>query len=162
MTPRLTGWMSHARPFEFSPTLDRRDDAWRFLHGTPAIPSLHAAQAGLEVIREVGIAAIRAKSERQTARLLALADARGYRCSTPRDPSLRGGTVALNVEHGDAVSRGLKAQDILCDFRPGAGVRLSPHFYTSDTELETAVEAIEALLADNSWRAFTDRRSPVS
>ena len=74
--------------------------------------------------------------------MLDLADARGYRCTTPRDPARRGGTVALDVEHGYEVSRGLKALEILCDYRPGAGVRLSPHFYNRDDELDAAVAEI--------------------
>jgi kynureninase len=162
LTPRLTGWMAHARPFDFSTRLDRRTDAWRFLHGTPNIPALYAASAGLEVINKVGVAAIRAKSERQTARLLALADARGYPCTTPRDPSRRGGTVALDVPHGYEVSRGLKALDVLCDYRPGAGVRLSPHFYTRDDELDAAVAAIAEILDGNAWRAFTVGKEVVT
>jgi kynureninase len=162
LTPRLTGWLAHERPFTFSPTLERRDDIWRFLNGTPNIPALYAAQAGLEIINEVGIGAIRAKSERQTARLLELADARGYRCTTPRDPARRGGTVALDVAHGYEISRGLKALDILCDFRPGAGIRLSPHFYNRDDELDTAVDAIAEILDGNSWRAFSHDHSAVT
>jgi kynureninase len=158
----LTGWVAHARPFDFAPRLDRRDDARRFLHGTPDVPALYAASAGLELVNQVGVAAIRAKSERQTARLLALADARGIRCTTPRDPARRGGTVALDVEHGYEVSRGLKALDVLCDYRPGAGVRLSPHFYTRDDELDAAVESVVEILSGSAWRAFTDRGSAAT
>ena len=162
LTPRLTGWMAHRRPFDFAPDLDRRDDAWRFLHGTPNVSALYAASAGLELIQRVGVAAIRAKSERQTARLLALADARGFRCATPRHPARRGGTVALDVEHGYEVSRGLKSLDILCDYRPGAGVRLSPHFYTRDDELDAAIEAVAEILSGNAWKAFTAGASAVT
>ncbi len=153
LSPRLTGWMAHANPFDFAPVLERRDDAWRFLHGTPNIAALYAARPGLEIINEVGIGAIRAKSERQTARLLALAEARGYRCTTPRDPTRRGGTVALDVAHGAEVAQGLQALDILCDYRPGAGIRLSPHFYNRDDELDDAVAAVEAILAGSAFQA---------
>jgi kynureninase len=162
LEPRLTGWMSHVRPFDFSAELVRRSDAWRFLHGTPSISALYAARPGLEIINRVGIGSIRAKSERQTAQLLALADERGYACSTPRDPSKRGGTVALQVEHGYEVSRGLKALDILCDYRPGAGIRLSPHFYNRDDELRAAVNAIAEILEGSAWRAFTSKPSTVT
>ncbi len=86
LQPKLTGWMAHQQPFAFAPELVRRADGWRFLHGTPNIPGLYAARPGLEIINEVGIEAIRAKSLRQTNRLLALADLAGYRCTTPRDP----------------------------------------------------------------------------
>jgi kynureninase len=162
LAPRLTGWMAHARPFAFAPALERRTDAWRFLHGTPNIPAFYAARAGLEVIRAVGIPAIRAKSRRQTARLIALAEARGYRCTTPPDPDRRGGTVAIDVAHGYEVSLALKAREILCDYRPGAGIRLSPHFYTRDDELDAALDAIAEIKAGDGWRAFTAQRSAVT
>jgi kynureninase len=162
LTPRLTGWMAHTQPFQFAPTLERRTDAWRFLHGTPNISALYAARPGLELVLKAGISAIRAKSERQTARLIALAEARGYSCATPRDPARRGGTVAIQVEHAYEVSRGLKAIDILCDYRPGAGIRLSPHFYTRDEELDAAVDAIAEILSGNAWLAFTNHRSTVT
>ena len=162
LAPRLTGWMAHARPFAFAPALERRTDAWRFLHGTPNIPAFYAARAGLEVIGRVGIPAIRAKSQRQTARLIALAEARGYRCTTPHDPDRRGGTVTIDVEHGYEVSLGLKAREILSDYRPGAGIRLSPHFYTHDDELDAALDAIAEILAGDGWRAFTTQRSTVT
>ncbi|QDV36862.1 aminotransferase class V-fold PLP-dependent enzyme [Tautonia plasticadhaerens] len=162
LAPRLTGWMAHPKPFAFEPTLERRADAWRFLHGTPNIPALHAARPGLEIIREAGIGAIREKSIRQTGQLIALAGERGYRCNVPRDPDRRGGTVALDVPNGLAVSRALKAREILCDYRPGAGIRLSPHFYTRDEELEEAVGAISEILESGSWRTFAGTSGAVT
>jgi kynureninase len=162
LSPRLTGWMAHERPFGFEPELDRRRDAWRFLNGTPSIPALHAARPGLEIINEIGIEAIRAKSLRQTERLLALADQHGFRCTTPRDPRRRGGTVAFDVEHGYEISKALKASEILCDYRPGAGIRLSPHFYNRDDELKSAVAAILEIQGSEAWRAFAAARSTVT
>ena len=88
LVPRLTGWAAHARPFEFAPTLDRRDDAWRFLHGTPNVPALYAASAGLEVVNEVGIDAIRATSYPQAEPAPSLT---GVRASVyPRPSSMSG------------------------------------------------------------------------
>ena len=154
LRPRLTGWMAHRRPFAFEPRMDRRDDAWRFLHGTPNIAALYAARPGLDIIGRIGLAAIRDKSLRQTTRLLELADAHGFPCTTPRDPERRAGTVAIDVAHGKEISRSLKALDILCDYRPGAGIRLSPHFYTRDSELDAAIEAIREIQQTGAWRAF--------
>jgi kynureninase len=162
LSPRLTGWMAHHEPFAFDPRLARRDDAWRFLHGTPAIPALYAARAGLEIVGRVGIDAIREKSLRQTNRLMELAESRSYRTTTPRDPPRRGGTVAIDIAHGYEISRGLKALDILCDYRPGAGIRLSPHFYTRDDELDAAIEAIAEIEATGAWRAFLGGRPTVT
>jgi kynureninase len=162
LEPRLTGWMAHRQPFAFETELVRRDDAWRLLSGTPSIPALYAARPGLEIVHQVGIDAIRAKSVRQTGRLLELADHRGYRCTTPRDPQRRGGTVAIDVENGYEISQGLKSLDILCDYRPGAGIRLSPHFYTRDGELDAAVEAIGEIIQTETWRVFSTARSSVT
>lgn len=162
LNPALTGWMAHARPFAFTPALERRADAWRFLHGTPGIASLYAARPGLRIIQEAGITAIRVKSMRQTARLMALAESRGWPCHAPKDPSHRGGTVALDVEHGREVSQALKARAVLCDFRPQAGIRLSPHFYTLDDELDAAVEAIEDILQTKAWKGFSGNAPTVT
>jgi kynureninase len=154
--------MAHEQPFTFEPNLIRRRDPWRFLHGTPSISALYAARPGLEIINQVGIEAIRAKSIRQTGRILELAARAGYRCTTPDDPSRRGGTVAIDVENGYEISRSLKSLDILCDYRPGAGIRLSPHFYTRDAELDDAVAAIGEIRTTGAWRAFTTGKSTVT
>jgi kynureninase len=162
LEPRLTGWMAHEQPFAFDTKLARRTDAWRFLHGTPNIPALYAARPGLEIVQQAGVDAIRAKSIRQTQRILELADRAGYRCTSPRDPARRGGTVAIDVEHGYEISQSLKSLDILCDYRPRAGIRFSPHFYTRDDELDVAVAAIGEIQATGAWRAFTTKKETVT
>jgi kynureninase len=162
LRPALTGWMAHQRPFAFEPVLDRRDDAWRLLNGTPSIPALYAAIPGLQIINEVGIDAIRETSQRHTKRLLELADQEGYPCTTPRDPARRGGTVAINVENAYEISQGLKALDILCDFRPSAGIRFSPHFYNLESEIDAAIEAIREIRSSGAWRAFAATQSKVT
>jgi kynureninase len=151
LLPKLTGWMAHERPFAFAPSLERRADAWRLLHGTPNIPALYAARPGLEIINEVGVAAIRAKSVRQTQQLITLAEEREFRVTAPRDADRRGGTVAIDVEPGYEISQVLISRDILCDYRPKAGIRLSPHFYTRDDELDAAIEAIGEILERRAW-----------
>jgi kynureninase len=154
--------MAHQEPFRFEPKLVRRDDAWRFLHGTPSIPALYAARPGLEIVNRIGVEVIRAKSLRQTDRLLDLADRHGFRCTTPRPHAQRGGTVAIDVENGQEISRSLKSLDILCDYRPGAGIRLSPHFYNRDGELDAAIEAIVEIQKTGAWRAFTTTAPAVT
>ena len=162
LAPALTGWQAHRHPFAFEPEMEYADAAWRWLGGTPVIPALFAATEGPRIVREAGIEAVRAKSVRQTERLIALADARGYAVAAPRDPDRRGGTVAFDVPHAREVSRALLARDVLVDYRPGAGIRVAPHFYTSDAELEAAVELIDDILAHDSWTRYTDDRSVVT
>ncbi len=148
LQPALTGWMSHVDPFAFDPgPIDRKHGAWRFVNGTPAIPALRACQPGLEILRQVGVEAIRANSLRQTQRILDAADDFGWTINTPRDAAVRGGTVSIMVPDCEEGSRQLLARDILIDFRPGAGIRLSPHFYTTDDEIDRAVAAIAELTA---------------
>jgi kynureninase len=161
-TPALTGWQAHARPFAFEDEMDYAGGASRWLSGTPTIPALYAAIEGPRLVRRAGIEAIRAKSQRQTGRLLELADARGYRAHAPREAARRGGTVAFDVPHGYEVAQFLLARDIIVDYRPGAGIRLAPHFYTSDEELVRAVETIDESLATGSWRQYGERSSVVT
>ena len=162
LEPALTGWLAHARPFGFEPGMDFTDNAYRWLGGTPAIPSIYAAIEGPRIIQQAGIDAIRAKSIRQTSRLVELAHARGFRVNAPHDASRRGGTVAFDVPHAYEVAQCLLERDIMVDFRPGAGIRIAPHFYTRDDELEDAVAAIDEILATCAWSKHEGRSSVVT
>ena len=162
LAPSLTGWLAHARPFGFEPGMEYADSVYRWLGGTPAIPSIYAAIEGPRLVQQAGIDAIRAKSIRQTSRLVELADARGFRLHAPRDPARRGGTVAFDVPHAREVAQCLLERDILVDFRPGAGIRVAPHFYTRDGELEEAVAAIDEILATGAWSRHEGRSSVVT
>ena len=160
--PALTGWLAHARPFAFEADMEYTSGAYRWLGGTPAIPSIYAAIEGPRIVHRAGIEAIRRKSTRQTTRLLELADARGFRPHAPRDPARRGGTVAFDVPHAYEVAQSLLDRNILVDFRPGAGIRIAPHFYTRDDELEEAVAAIDEILATGAWSKYEGRSSVVT
>ena len=162
LAPALTGWQAHARPFAFEPEMEHGSGIARWLGGTPAIPALYAAAEGPKIVRRAGVDAIRAKSTRQTEHLIALADERGYTVRAPRDASRRGGTVAFDVPHAYEVSRYLLERDILVDYRPGAGIRVAPHFYTSDAELELAVSTIDEALSSGEWRRYAGHASVVT
>jgi kynureninase len=108
------------------------------------------------------MAAVREKSMRQTARLVDLADARGYAVSAPRDPARRGGTVAFAVPHAFEVSQYLLSRDIVIDYRPKAGIRVAPHFYTKDEELDLAVEAMDEALRTGEWQRFANASAVVT
>jgi kynureninase len=160
MQPRLTGWMAHKRPFDFEvDEIDFRDDAFRFLNGTPAIPSLYAIQPGIDIIAGVGVENIRRKSLRQTALIIELAETAGFEINSPRSPAERGGTVTVNVPpYSYEVSRELIERNILIDYRPQAGIRISPHFYNSDAEVHRAIEAIQDILASGAWEKHAAHR----
>jgi kynureninase len=154
LQPRVTGWRAHAHPFAFDPApIDYAEGAERFLHGTPGVPALHAAQAGYDIVTELGVEAIRRKSLRQTALLLDLARERGLEPRTPDAPDQRGGMAILDVAHGEAVTRELLRREVLVDHRPGAGIRISPHFYTTDDEVRRVVAEIGDILDSGAWTA---------
>jgi kynureninase len=56
------------------------------------------------------------------------------------------------VAHGEAVTRELLRREVLVDHRPGAGIRISPHFYTTDDEVRRVVEEIRDILDTGAWR----------
>ncbi len=160
--PAQTGWQAHRTPFAFDPVMQYADGAWRWLGGTPAVPALFAGLEGPRLVHAAGMEAVRAKSVRQTSRLLALADARGWRVHAPRETGRRGGTVAFDVPHAAEVAQALLARDVVIDYRPGAGIRVAPHFYTTDAEVERVAEEIDDILATEAWRPFAGTRRTVT
>ncbi|HWP41926.1 MAG TPA: aminotransferase class V-fold PLP-dependent enzyme [Blastocatellia bacterium] len=152
LEPRLTGWVAHKHPFAFEiGPIEYADDIFRFTHGSPAIPAIYAAMSGYEIINEIGVERIREKSVRQTTRLIELAQEAGFRVNSPEDASRRGGTVVIDVPHGQEVTQELLARDFLVDYRPGAGIRVAPHFYTKDEELDLTVNEIKKILETGAY-----------
>jgi kynureninase len=149
LEPKLTGWFAHedSMAFQTGP-IQYTDPPFRFMNGTTQIPALEACRPGLKIIREAGVANIREKSQRQTARLVQLADQHGWRINTPRDPEKRGGTVSIDMPDSQQVCRELLTREIMVDWRPKAGVRFSPHFYNTDEEVELAIVAVEEILKE--------------
>src|SRR5437868_6997877 len=123
LEPKLTGWFAHqeSMAFETGP-IRYTDPPFRFMNGTTHIPSLEAARPGLKIIRQAGVDNIRKKSQRQTARLIQLADQHGWRINSPRDPEKRGGTVSIDMPEAPQIRNELLAREILVDYRPRAGV----------------------------------------
>lgn len=143
LEPALTGWMAHESPFDFDPGPIRRDrGARRFWTGTPGLPSFAAARPGYEIIARIGVDAIRTKSLRLTERMIGWADEFGFKLGSPREAERRGGTVVLDVPHAARVCEALLASDVLLDHRPGVGLRLAPHFYTKDDEVDVVMKRV--------------------
>jgi kynureninase len=162
LKPALTGWQAHARPFAFEETMEFTSGAFRWLNGTPVIPALYAAAEGPKILRRAGVGAIREKSVRLTSHLIDLADGRGYTVNAPRDPARRGGTVAIDVPHGYEVTQHLMSRNILVDYRVGAGIRIAPHFFTREDELDEAVSEIDKALESGSWQRFSEKIAVVT
>ncbi len=147
LRPRVTGWAAHREPFAFSSDHDYAGGIERFLNGTPNIPALYAARSGYEIVNEIGVEKIREKSMRQTAHLIELAHAAGFRVNSPKNPAERGGTVVIDVPNGYEITKELSRRDYLVDYRPGAGIRVAPHFYSKDEELDLTIGEISKIAA---------------
>ena len=143
LRPVFIGWAAHADPFAFAPgPVVYADGAERFQSGTPNVPALYAARSGYEIVAEIGVGAIREKSLRLTRRLMDLVQAAGYRLNTPLDDRERGGAVIVDVPDGERVAQELIARNVIVDYRPGAGIRIAPHFYNTDQEIDHAVSVL--------------------
>jgi kynureninase len=151
LEPTFVGWQAHARPFGFEPELDYAEGAARFLTGTPNVAALYAATAGYDLIEEIGVDRIRENSVRQTQLLIDLFDEAGFDVGSPGDSARRGGTVTVRTPEFEAVHKELSEREILCDFRPDAGLRLGPHYYNTDDELRHAVAQIAEILETGAY-----------
>ena len=145
--PRLVGWQGDRAPFEFRPgKIDYAPGIWRFLSGTPNVPALYGARAGYRIVREVGVPAIREKSLRMTQWIIDMADELGVPVKSERSPDRRGGTVTLDVGNEDLVAAALGDRQVIVDARPGAGIRVGPHFYNSGDDLTKLREGLVEIL----------------
>ena len=148
LQPTFTGWIAHENPFAFEVGRIRyAEPPYKFMNGTPNVAAMYAARPGLEIVSKIGEQAIREKSIRLTSRIIQLADQHGWRVSAPRDTARRGGTVAVDMLNSQEVCAELLKRDILVDWRPKAGVRMSPHFYNKDEEIDVAFAAAEEILS---------------
>jgi kynureninase len=163
LQPKVTGWFAHQTPFAFDVEHHvLREDVYRLANGTPGVASLYAIQPGIDIITQVGVDDIRAKSQRQTVLVIELADRAGYEVNTPRRGEDRAGTVTVRPEHAYEVSRELIARNIVVDYRENAGIRVAPHFYNSDAEIQLTMNAIADILADGSWQKHATSRAFVT
>ena len=146
LRPSVVGWAGHAEPFQFKAgPIDYAAGLERFQSGTPNVPSLYSARGGYEIIAEIGVPAIREKSLRLTRRLMDAASARGWRLNTPTDDRERGASVVIDLPDGEAVTNDLIARGVIVDYRPGAGIRVAPHFYNTEAEIDYAVKTMEEI-----------------
>lgn len=136
-TPRVTGWFGHEAPFAFTmPDQSYAETIWRYMGGTPAVAALYQSRAGQRLIGEIGVRKIREKSLVMTQACIDQIDELGLKLNSPRDAARRGGSVVFDFVGAADVCRELNRRKFFCDHRPGAGIRIAPHFYTKAEEID--------------------------
>jgi kynureninase len=151
LEPALVGWAAHDTPFEFAPGAIRYAPApERFQSGTPNVPSLYSTRAGYEIVAQIGVPAIRERSLMLTRRIIDAALAAGYRLNTPLSDHERGGSVIIDVPDGPAVADELIRRGIIIDYRPGAGIRMAPHFYNTPPEIDHAMATLGEIVGSSA------------
>jgi kynureninase len=147
LEPAIAGWWSQREPFGFRTTeLEYHPTARRFETGTHPAPISFIARGGLEIISEVTPERIRARQHELQEHLISRADAADLPVRTPRDPSTRGGVVNIGVgEQAAKIAEALYERDVCVDSR-GDGIRVSPHFFNTEEDIDRLFEALSAIL----------------
>ncbi len=153
LRPRLTGWFGLKNPFAYELGTARPDPAdgtMRFLGGTPNIPALYAAREGIRRVAEVGLSRIRTVQTALTQHIIEGADARGLTVKTPRTPDARSGMICLDFEGAESATEALLGRDVVLDYRPDCGLRVSPHFYNTRADLDRFFEVLDSVRCESS------------
>jgi len=144
LRPRITSWFAARDQFNFDlEHFEPHEDARRFELGTPALPTVHTALGGQEIIDEVGIEAIRDRNRALTDHLVEQAQASGFALTMAPDPSDRSAIIMVRHDDPPGAVAHLAERGIIVDQRPGH-VRVSPHFYNTLDEIDQCVEALTA------------------
>jgi kynureninase len=144
LEPRITSWFATERQFDFDiEGFEYHPDARRFEMGTPALPTVHTALGGQEIVDEVGIEAIVARNRELTQRLVERAEDSGFRLRLAQ-PEHRTSIVMIHHDDPPRAVRHLEERGVIVDYRPGF-VRVSPHFYNTEEEVDRCVEVLAEL-----------------
>jgi kynureninase len=167
LDPLLTGWLAHKDPFGFCQQMDYSDGVYKLMSGTPPIPCLYTAMAGLDIIDKIGIGSIRQKSIVQTNLLIENASERGFHIHTPVEDERRGGAVSIGMPHAQQIKQTLIEKNVKVDFRKGLNeepdvIRVGPHFYTKDSEIELLFEIIDEILSSGEYNRFSGKSELVT
>ena len=150
VTQPIWGWLGAAEPFEMGHGYTPAPGIRRIISGTPPIISMIPVRAGIGIVAEAGIEAIRAKSIALTGFAIEIVDSwpadLGVRIASPRAADHRGGHVTIARDDFRALNPRLWAQGVIPDFRAPDGIRLglSP-LTTSFTEVWNGLDAIRTM-----------------
>lgn len=142
LVPTVTGWFAQDDIFAMNTSgYNPSQTARRFEMGTPPVPNCYAAEAGLQILQNVGLAAIEDRIRDLTAAIISEAKRAGYSLAAPEDPARRGALVTLRTHDEYALVEYLDSQDIITSSRFG-NLRISPHFYNNQDDIDALFRAL--------------------
>lgn len=151
LVPQRVGWFGHSRPFGFEFEADvgfvPAPGVRRFAGGTPGVPAAYAAEPGYRALAEVGVTRWRERSISLTQPMVEAMLERGWSVPSPHNPQHRGGHVTVDPGEAQAVAEALIARGFVVDHRPGAGIRIAPHFFTTEDECSAVIAEMDSILA---------------
>jgi len=143
--PTSVGWFAHRRQFDFDITSwDYADGARRFEGGTPSVAAVYAGRAGLDIVAEIGVQALRERQIELVRHLVSGAERAGLHPRTSGQADQLAGILTIPRADPNAVVAALAERGIIIDYRPGL-IRLSPYFYNTIEDCERVVHAIADL-----------------
>jgi kynureninase len=150
MHPAVVGWFGTQDPFDFDrSSLRLETSARRFETGTYALPQAWTAAGGMSLILEVGVDRIRERNQELTRGVVARAQEAGFEVLSPLENERRGGLVRVRVPGGreaaEKVLHSLFERDVVLDQR-GDSLRISPHFFNTEADLDRCFEALVAVV----------------
>ena len=145
LSPTITGWFGNDRQWEFDPkSFEYRRDARRFELGTTANAAVYAASAGIDIVREVGVDRIRARTTELGNDLVDRARDAGFEVKSPEEPEKRAGIVMIRHPDPARTVQELAREDIIVDYRHDR-VRASPYFYNVPEDNARIIDAMKRL-----------------
>ena len=143
LSPTTSGWLAAEQPYAFEPQGPQASDARRFQGGGPSVISCVGAAASLGLLHEVGIGAIEARNRALVERILNAAQARKWEVLTPLDPRDRASIVTFRVPDVEKALAALARERVVVNPRLG-GIRVSPHFYNRDADVDKLLAVLDA------------------
>jgi kynureninase len=153
ITPMVAGWFGHREQFQFKiRDFEFRPDATRIEMGTPAVPTVYAANGGLDIVLEASVESIGERSRYLTNDLIARAREHGWNVRAPLEPECRSSIVMLELDQPEEIVQQLVLRDIITDSRPGL-LRISPYFYNTIEENAVVIDAIAEIVKNRHTKS---------
>ncbi|TMM48454.1 kynureninase [Qipengyuania marisflavi] len=162
----LSGWMGHAKPFAFSDDYSPAPGVDRMLCGTPPILGLAALEVGVDLIAEIGIAPLHAKSQHLSEFFRQCLAESGVELElvSPADPARRGSQLSFRHPQAFAICQALIARGVIGDFRDPDILRFGfAPAYLRFADMAEAVRNLAEVMQTGEWqRAEFGERGAVT